>query len=154
MGQAMEQKIDDNHYGLLGLAPDAGTDEIRHAYRRLASRYHPDHNPRAADADRFIALTRAYEVLNDPVQRALYDRLLLARATPVRTPPVSHSRPVVRHGILELSSGEARRLKQRPMSLTDGWGRAISLPAGAGHGDSVTVRYDGALVTLTISVRG
>lgn len=152
----MRREIDDNHYRVLGLAPGAGTDEIRRAYRRLARRYHPDLNPRSAAAERFIALARAYEVLNDPVQRALYDRVLRQESPPSRTRPASRppTDPTVRHGTLELSSREARRLQQRPMRLIDEWGQAISLPAGVGHGDVVTVRYDGVPVILTIAVRG
>ena len=33
-----------DYYGVLGLQPDATTEEIKRAYRRLALRYHPDKN--------------------------------------------------------------------------------------------------------------
>jgi hypothetical protein len=60
-------------YAILGLAPDAGIDDIRHAYRQLAMRWHPD---RAGPDATFIfqRLSAAYQVLTDPVARAAYDR--------------------------------------------------------------------------------
>ncbi len=61
-------------YELLGVARDAGTGEIKRAYRRLARRLHPDINPgdRVA-ADRFHAAMEAFETLSDPDRRRQYD---------------------------------------------------------------------------------
>jgi DnaJ-class molecular chaperone with C-terminal Zn finger domain len=47
----------------LGLGPEAGEDEIRTAYRRLAMRYHPDASGDPATAKRFAKVVRAYKVL-------------------------------------------------------------------------------------------
>jgi molecular chaperone DnaJ len=58
-------------YGVLGLAPDAATDDIKRAYRRKAREHHPD---AGGDAERFKEVTHAYEVLSDPDRRARYDR--------------------------------------------------------------------------------
>jgi molecular chaperone DnaJ len=58
-------------YGVLGLRPDAATEEIKRAYRRAAREHHPD---AGGDAERFKEVTRAYEVLSDPERRARYDR--------------------------------------------------------------------------------
>ena len=61
-------------YELIGVPRDAGLDEIKRAYRRLARRYHPDINPgdRAA-AVRFRVVADAYEILADPERRRQYD---------------------------------------------------------------------------------
>ena len=63
-----------DHYETLGVARDAGQDEIKKAYRRLARELHPDVNPSADAAERFKTVTHAYDVLGDAQSRAEYDR--------------------------------------------------------------------------------
>jgi molecular chaperone DnaJ len=64
-----------DYYQLLGVARDAGTEEIKKAYRQLALKYHPDRNQGSKEAEeRFKEVTQAYEVLRDDEKRAVYDR--------------------------------------------------------------------------------
>jgi curved DNA-binding protein len=58
------------YYTTLGLDPSASGDEIRQAYRSLSKIHHPD---AGGDAERFKAISQAYQVLKDPVTRARYD---------------------------------------------------------------------------------
>ena len=63
-----------DYYELLGVGREAGEDQIRSAYRKLARKYHPDVNKSPGASDRFKEATEAYEVLGDPSKRRLYDQ--------------------------------------------------------------------------------
>jgi molecular chaperone DnaJ len=62
-----------DYYRILGIPTDAGPDEIKRAYRKLARELHPDVNPDAAAQDRFAEVSAAYEVLSDPEKRRVVD---------------------------------------------------------------------------------
>ena len=62
-----------DYYALLGLRRDAGQDEIKRAYRRLARELHPDVNPDPETQEKFKEISQAYEVLSDPEKRQMYD---------------------------------------------------------------------------------
>lgn len=72
-----------DYYEVLGVSPDAGADEVKHAYRQLARRYHPDISGGDGGA-RFLEVSRAYEVLRDPKRRRSYDARLSTHRQPAR----------------------------------------------------------------------
>ena len=60
-------------YALLGVSRSATAQEIKRAYFTAAKRTHPDVDPSPGAANRFRALSSAYEVLRDPERRREYD---------------------------------------------------------------------------------
>lgn len=60
-------------YSVLGVAKGADQDTIKKAYRKLASKLHPDKNPGKGNEARFKEVNSAFDVLGDPKKRALYD---------------------------------------------------------------------------------
>jgi len=64
-----------DYYAALGVKRDAGADEIKTAYRRLARKYHPDVSKEKDAEEKFKAMAEAYETLKDPEKRAAYDQL-------------------------------------------------------------------------------
>jgi DnaJ-class molecular chaperone len=58
------------YYEDLGVSKDATGDEIKKAYRKLASKHHPD---KGGDAEKFKQIQTAYDVLSDETKRAQYD---------------------------------------------------------------------------------
>ena len=64
-----------DYYELLGIGRDAGEQEVKSAYRKMALKYHPDRNPDNPEAeDKFKLAAEAYSVLSDPQKRSTYDR--------------------------------------------------------------------------------
>jgi len=68
-----ERLVPEDPYAELEVDPQAGTAELRSAYRRLVRSVHPDVNPDPEARIRFEALTAAYAVLSDPAKRAVVD---------------------------------------------------------------------------------
>ncbi|KAI8462295.1 MAG: molecular chaperone [Monoraphidium minutum] len=66
-----------SYYAVLNVPRDATTEEIKRAYRQLASVFHPDKHTddalRAQAQEAFSRLQEAHEVLSDPEKRDVYD---------------------------------------------------------------------------------
>jgi len=64
------------HYQTLGVAKTATPDEIKKAYRKLASQHHPD---KGGDTAMFQKIQIAYDTLSDPAKRQQYDNPMTQR---------------------------------------------------------------------------
>lgn len=65
-----------DHYKSLEVRRDASLEDIQHAYRILALRFHPDRNSAPDAPARMREINEAWEVLGDPRRRREYDALL------------------------------------------------------------------------------
>ncbi|MFN8597849.1 MAG: DnaJ domain-containing protein [Anaerolineae bacterium] len=61
-------------YQILQVDPAAEQEVVQAAFRRLASKYHPDKNSSEDAHRRMQELNEAYAVIGDPVKRAAYDQ--------------------------------------------------------------------------------
>lgn len=63
-----------DYYEILEVTRDAGPDQIKKSYRKLALRFHPDRNPGDQQAEeQFKEATQAYQILSDQEARRKYD---------------------------------------------------------------------------------
>ena len=59
-----------DHYATLGVARTATADEIKRAFRKLASQHHPD---KGGNTQKFQEIQAAYDTLGDAAKRSQYD---------------------------------------------------------------------------------
>jgi molecular chaperone DnaJ len=63
-----------DYYEVLEVGREATDEEIKKAFRKLAFKYHPDHNRGDGAEEKFKEINEAYQVLCDSERRAAYDR--------------------------------------------------------------------------------
>ena len=63
-----------DYYVVLGVSRTTDAKGIKHAYRKLAHKWHPDRNKAPEASERFKEVTEAYRVLSDLKRRAQYDK--------------------------------------------------------------------------------
>jgi curved DNA-binding protein len=63
-----------DYYEVLGLKKGATAAEIKSAYRKMALKYHPDHNKEKNAETNFKEINEAYQVLSDDKKKQTYDQ--------------------------------------------------------------------------------
>ena len=73
-----------NLYKVLGIEKSATQKEIKQAYRKLASLYHPDRNKEESAKISFQFVKEAYDILSDEEKRKEYDETGILSNDPLR----------------------------------------------------------------------
>jgi curved DNA-binding protein CbpA len=101
-----------DYYKILGVKRSASKSEVKSAYRKLARVRHPDVNGGSESAARdFALLSKAYQVLMDPQERAYYDEKLAARAN---------------SGYSILHSNNRHAMRARNLTVQAKWDRVVN----------------------------
>ncbi|XP_071689736.1 chaperone protein dnaJ 20, chloroplastic-like [Rutidosis leptorrhynchoides] len=140
--------IPETLYDLLGISNNGTLSEIKHAYKKMALKYHPDVSPPDRTEEytvRFIRVQDAYETLSDPETRSVYDSCMakgIQYAFSGKRKTRFHPRSSEKNRWKEMWSGQiseltrrskmnpgkemswaARIRKQRSESHANGWGQ-------------------------------
>jgi molecular chaperone DnaJ len=91
------------YYAVFGVSEKASYKEIRHAYRRLARKYHPDRNSSALAEEMIKKINAAFEVLSDETKRSQYDRMeydSIPEPEPVYEPEPAREQWIANEGVV------------------------------------------------------
>jgi curved DNA-binding protein len=131
----------DQARAILGLASDAAPQEVIGAFRAAAKQAHPDRP--GGDAAKFREILDAYRLLQSPPGLPA----ALSAETPAVTTPYVEISPQT-----ALAGGEAEAV------MADGRRRRVRIPAGARHGERVSVGEETAQIRIAsdagLQVRG
>src|SRR5210317_287054 len=61
-----------DYYSTLGVNKNASQDEIKKAYKKMSMQHHPDRT--GGDDSKFKEINEAYQTLNDPEKKQMYDQ--------------------------------------------------------------------------------
>ena len=110
-----------DYYEILGVKRDAGADEIKKAYRKLAQKYHPDVTKDPGGEEKFKEVGEAYETLKDPEKRAAYDQLGTHRPGEDFRPPPGWDTQYRRFGLLVRGPRSRRPFRRAGRQARRAW---------------------------------
>ena len=161
-----------DHYKTLGVTTNSAPDEIKKAYRKLASQHHPD---KGGNTAKFQEIQTAYDVLSDPAKRNEYDNprpqfgnfgqhpsgqpfdfetifdVFGARFNQPRQRQAAVSRVNLTIGLIDVATGGKRTIGLGGRNTIE-----IDIPKGINTGDSVQYRGiapGGGDLVITFRVR-
>ncbi|KAL0964574.1 hypothetical protein UPYG_G00325830 [Umbra pygmaea] len=73
-----------DYYEILGVEKDAGEEDLKKSYRKLALKFHPDKNQAPGATEAFKAISNAYAVLSNTEKRRQYDHHGEEQSQPTR----------------------------------------------------------------------
>ncbi|KIH54995.1 DnaJ domain protein [Ancylostoma duodenale] len=91
-------------YATLGVSKRATIKEIKRAYKQLAKEWHPDKNTSPEAQERFVGISRAYELLSDPLRRERYDKFGAVDESPQSGPQYHHGFAGFEHFVGDVDS--------------------------------------------------
>ena len=62
-----------DHYAVLGVRRGDDSKTIKKSYKKLAMKYHPDHNSDEGAREKFMEIQKSYGILSDDDKRRTYD---------------------------------------------------------------------------------
>lgn len=124
--------MENNYYDLLGINRNANQEDIKYAYRRAASKYHPDKNSDPSAVEMFKKIASAYDTLSDQSKRREYDANLGRKITiDIKQPDIKKREKTAVHTLVitleQAYSGE---------TIETSFGR-IPIPAGCRHNTKI-----------------
>jgi curved DNA-binding protein len=125
-----------DHYQTLGIGRDADASAIKAAYRKLASKHHPD---KGGNSDDFKRVQEAYEVLSNPQKRAQYDNPDPWANAQRHNPGNFGDHPPGFDDIFSDFFAQHRQARQRNMRNVDSVGDFTISLAQAYHGTQVEI---------------
>ena len=99
-----------NYYEILGVSRNASTEEITAAFKKLVRDLHPDrydNEDEKKEAERkFKEVTRAFNILKDPVKRREYDKTLASESYSTPKESKAGSEDYFKKGVMLYKAGD------------------------------------------------
>lgn len=128
-----------NLYSVLGVSSAATTDEIKKAFKKIASENHPDRFPGDEKREaKFKEASAAYTVLSSEENRKKYDKLLREQSDRVKNIGLDAS---------EILRAAAAKSSKRTGSIMNGLASAFGIVSGANEPTAENLKdiFDGSV---------
>lgn len=141
----------DNSYAVLGLSPGATETEVKAAWRKLVSQWHPDRNQHPHAVGRIQRINTAFEQIRVSGFRPATRVTTGAARTPARGPARPADNPVAQDA--DAARAQARRAEAESTSARDAPGQAAA-PAARAIGRRIRLTLEEAALGCTRELRG